>query len=150
MVDDNRIINADVDDIDNLEDLDNKLNYDYWILEGYRKINGNNTQKFLHIIKLTRNKYAAKVGRGSEADVKVINSTVSRVHAIISLRNNQIYLSDVDSKFGTWSNNMIFNCNIALWSEPFELIKNQDWYIQIGRTLMNLRFVSNYWWCIRK
>ena len=41
---------------------------------------------------------------------------------------NQIYLTDLKSKFGTW----------VLETSPFELKFGIENYIQIGRTLLNL------------
>jgi len=63
--------------------------------------NSNKVRKFIHVLKFTKENNQAKIGRGSEADIKVIHSTVSRIHASIYMKNNKIFLTDLKSKFGT-------------------------------------------------
>jgi len=42
-----------------------------------------------------------KLGRSHEADIKILDLSVSRVHAMIIYKNNNFYIEDNDSKFGT-------------------------------------------------
>jgi hypothetical protein len=44
-------------------------------------------RKFIHVLKFIKGKASvARIGRGSEAETKVINSTVSRLHASINYK----------------------------------------------------------------
>jgi hypothetical protein len=42
-----------------------------------------------------------KMGRGSEADLKVADISVSRVHCLLKINEKGFYLEDNQSKFGT-------------------------------------------------
>ena len=54
----------------------------------------------LHLVAVTGNR-PLKVGRGHDADVRVTDISVSRVHASIHLHEGQFVLRDNQSKFGT-------------------------------------------------
>ena len=41
------------------------------------------------------------IGRGINVNFKLDDSTVSRVHCKILVKNDQLYIEDCDSKFGT-------------------------------------------------
>ena len=45
-----------------------------------------------------------RVGRGLQADLILENPTVSRRHAILVLRDGEVYLHDDNSLNGTWRN----------------------------------------------
>jgi len=61
----------------------------YLILESQK-----NNAKYFHVITLSEKNKIAKLGRGSEADAKVVHTTISRIHAVFTFENNQIKLSD--------------------------------------------------------
>ena len=44
------------------------------------------------------------VGRGDEADVRVTDPWVSRLHCQIEVRRGMLYVRDLGSKHGTWVN----------------------------------------------
>ena len=45
-----------------------------------------------------------RIGRGLQADIVLENPTVSRRHAIVVLRDGQVFLHDDNSLNGTWRN----------------------------------------------
>jgi hypothetical protein len=113
-------------------------------------------RKFIHVLKFMKGKTGvARIGRGSEAEIKVINSTVSRLHASINYKKGKspsnsisfiiliiligssstfkISLSDIGSKFGT----------CVLGTLPFELKPGDENYIQVGRSLMNICLIKS-------
>ncbi|CAI2383643.1 unnamed protein product [Moneuplotes crassus] len=140
MVDDNRIVNIEIEDLKNLAPLENNQPYDYLILEGYKSIKEDfdiKIRKYIHVIKFTKKLTYAKIGRGSEANMRIIHSTVSRVHGVISYRNSQMHIRDLGSKFGT----------LVLCNKPFELKPDIENYIQVGRTLMNITLIKHRWHC---
>ena len=47
------------------------------------------------------NKAVVKIGRGHDTDVRISDISVSRFHATLSIYNNQLYIEDHKSKFGT-------------------------------------------------
>lgn len=53
-------------------------------------------------------------GRGSDCDIRIIDISSSREHAIIKLENNKFMLEDKKSKFGT----------LVLIQKPIELNPN--------------------------
>jgi hypothetical protein len=57
-----------------------------------------------------KDRNSVKLGRASEADVRITDISVSRTHAELKLINGSFYISDASSKFGTLvqiKNNMI-------------------------------------------
>jgi pSer/pThr/pTyr-binding forkhead associated (FHA) protein len=54
----------------------------------------------VHVI-LPTSKTEFKMGRGSEADLKVADISVSRVHCVLKINEHGFYLEDSSSKFGT-------------------------------------------------
>jgi hypothetical protein len=46
-------------------------------------------------------KQRIKIGRSSEVEWQLIDISISRVHAILTYKNNDLYLEDAGSKFGT-------------------------------------------------
>jgi pSer/pThr/pTyr-binding forkhead associated (FHA) protein len=47
------------------------------------------------------NKNNVRLGRGHDADIRISDISVSRFHALIRYENNQFFLEDNASKFGT-------------------------------------------------
>ncbi len=67
-------------------------------------------------------------GRGHESDVRVFDISISRVHAVIRKVNNDFYLNDYNSKFGT----------LVLSKQPLPIRKAHPLLIQTGRTVLRL------------
>ena len=70
------------------------------------------------------------LGRGTEADVRVTDISVSRLHAsIFKSPLGHFYLCDNDSKFGT----------LVQVRTPIKLPKNDATWIQAGRSLLRFQ-----------
>ena len=52
------------------------------------------------------------IGRSSSCDLKMTDASISRNHALVQLKNNKIYIRDMNSRFGTFAefkhNNILF------------------------------------------
>lgn len=60
-----------------------------------------NTSKVIHVVNLLQTN-EIKLGRGHDADVRVTDISVSRLHAMLKKTNKGYYvLEDNHSKFGT-------------------------------------------------
>lgn len=55
--------------------------------------------KIIYVVNFLKDKVS--LGRGHEADVRIADISISRKHAVFISKNNQIWLKDDDSKFGT-------------------------------------------------
>jgi len=67
------------------------------------------------------------LGRGHEADLRISDISVSRLHAKIYMKNNRYILEDLSSKFGT----------LVLATDQIEITQDNK-VIQIGRTLISM------------
>ena len=80
----------------------------------------------IHILSL-KHKSVIRIGRGHDADVRISDISVSRLHALLRLEKNELYLEDQDSKFGT----------LALCREPLYLdSKKPSLSVQVGRSVL--------------
>ena len=71
----------------------------YLVLESI----SSNTSKVIHVVNMT-NISRVYIGRGHEAQVRVTDISVSRLHAFLTKSvQGYFYLMDNDSKFGTLS-----------------------------------------------
>ena len=68
------------------------------------------------------------MGRGHDADVRINDISVSRLHGTISLIDGKVLLKDLNSKFGT----------LALIQNHFEC-SNRKVCLQIGRSYMEVK-----------
>lgn len=102
---------------------------DYIILESLNQVKENNNFKSIHVITLEPDSTIV-IGRGHDADVRVNDISVSRIHGTISISNNRIYLKDLGSKFGT----------LALIQRNFECL-NKKVCLQIGRSYIETRLI---------
>ena len=84
----------------------------------------NNTSKVIHVINFAATE-EIRMGRGHDADVRITDISVSRVHALIKKSpKGYFYIEDNNSKFGT----------LALIKHPFLLSFNESNFFQAGRT----------------
>lgn len=76
-----------------------------------------------------------RVGRGHDADIRVTDISVSRLHAKInkSPTTGEYFVEDNKSKFGT----------LVQVRKPLLLQKNRTNYVQMGRTMLQLRIDDN-------
>lgn len=98
----------------------------YIILESLK--NNRNSARVVHTLTSTYRQSEYNLGRGHEADVRVINDiSVSRKHMNISYKNGNFVLTDLKSKFGT----------LVLVRGDLSIKSNEQKAIQVGRTVMN-------------
>jgi len=83
---------------------------------------------------LNRNKNSIKLGRGSDSDIRISDISVSRCHAIVTLRSNGYFVEDNTSKFGT----------LVRVNKPLPLRVQQTIAVQIGRTVLSFNVRVNH------
>jgi len=99
----------------------------YIIMESLDQIKENNNNKYIYVIKII-NEEDITIGRGIEADIKINDISVSRLHSKLNFNfaNKSLLITDLRSKFGT----------LVLIQNSFELKEKDSLIIQSGRTLM--------------
>ena len=62
-----------------------------------------NKEKYIYdiIIKSEESNSTFTIGRYNESDIRLVDNTISRVHSILTVVNNKLYIKDMNSKFGT-------------------------------------------------
>ena len=102
----------------------------YIILESLDQIKENNNNKYIHVIEIT-NENDITIGRGIEADIKINDISVSRLHSKLNFNFNtkSLLIRDLKSKFGT----------LVLIKNSFELKEKESLIVQHGRSLINLK-----------
>lgn len=65
-----------------------------------KKERSDKEEKNLHLITADENN-VIKLGRGHQCEIRMTDISVSRIHAEIRFKNNQFYIVDNNSKFGT-------------------------------------------------
>ena len=93
-----------------------------------------NNNKCLYVINLDDN-YSIKIGRGSRSDLTLSDISVSRVHSIITIFDQNIYIEDYNSKFGTL---------VLVQSPNLRLVENLPLFIQVGRTFLECRINESF------
>jgi hypothetical protein len=115
-----------------LIDLHRPKDKNYIILESLNQVKDGNNYKSIHVIVMEKNSKIV-MGRGHEADVRINDISVSRLHGTITLEdNNKILLRDLGSKFGT----------LALIQNNY-VCSNKKVCLQIGRSYMEVRTCPN-------
>lgn len=98
------------------------------ILESLNQVKEGNNYKSVHLIILEKGEKIV-MGRGHEADVRINDISVSRMHGTITLEDNdKILLRDLGSKFGT----------LALIQKNWESSYKKT-CLQIGRSYMEVK-----------
>jgi hypothetical protein len=102
----------------------------YMVLESI----SSNTSKVIHVINMTHTN-KLYIGRGHEAQVRVTDISVSRLHAYLAKSTQgYYYLMDNDSKFGT----------LSQVKTPLLLKVGSNIHLQIGRTVFELNVKGSY------
>ena len=107
------------------EILDFKSEFENYFTFESLTLDKNNT-KFIYVVNLDNN-IKLRLGRGKDSQLTLGDISVSRVHAILTIENKNIYIQDNNSKFGTL---------ILVQSPSLKIIENLPLYIQIGRTFL--------------
>jgi hypothetical protein len=95
-----------------------KPDKDYIILDGL--IKETPEEKSIFIVHF-KNKKEIKIGRATDANIRLSDISVSRAHAVISQYNESFYLHDTNSKFGTLIS--AGNKFCILYNKPFSVQK---------------------------
>ena len=105
-------------------------------LKDYRK---EKYQYILHVI--TSSDSPIMIGRASDTDLKINDISVSRAHASIQFHNNNFYLKDCKSKFGT----------LAIIKKPVIIKERSNLMVQVGRSVIkfNISTESSFMKCLR-
>ena len=85
--------------------------------------------KFIYVINLNKDK-KLKVGRGHESNILLSDISVSRVHCLLNVENDSIYLEDNNSKYGTL---------VLIQTPKINLAENIFLNLQIGRSFINCK-----------
>jgi len=85
--------------------------------------------KFIYVINLDKNK-KIKVGRGHESNVILSDISVSRVHFLLNTENDNVYLEDYNSKYGTL---------VLIQAPKINLTENLSLNLHIGRSFINCK-----------
>ena len=88
-----------------------------------------NKNKYNYIVSLNENENKICIGRDKESNILFSDISVSRTHCMLNIENNNIYINDNDSTFGTL---------ILLQSSSINLSENLPLYIQIGRSFLKI------------
>lgn len=88
-----------------------------------------NHEKYIYhiIVKSEKPVFYINIGRSEQCDVRLIDNTISRLHSIITICNNKIYIKDMYSKFGT---------GILLQNKNFQLSDEKIISFQLGRSII--------------
>lgn len=101
-----------------------------------------NKNKYIYIVSLNNNEEnKIYIGRDKESTVLFSDISVSRIHCLLNIDNNHIYINDEDSAFGTL---------VLMQTESINLIEDLPLYIQIGRTFFQIlvkKNKSNFFCC---
>ena len=100
-----------------------------------------NKNKYYYVLSLNENDNIILVGRDKESHILFSDISVSRIHCIFHIENNDIYINDNDSTFGTL---------ILMQSSSINLKENSPLYMQIGRTFLKIlpeKKKSNFFLC---
>jgi len=80
----------------------------------------------LHVVSLAGEK-ALKLGRGPESDVRLVDVSISRCHAVIRCQDGQFLLEDNHSRYGT----------LVAMNKPQQLELGNPLSVQMGRTMLS-------------
>ena len=96
--------------------------------------------KFIHILSFDNNKSQITLGRSNDCELSIPELSVSRFHCFIHKDQNQLYLEDNNSKFGT--------C-ILLQNPNLLMIDNSPLRLQKDRTYIKITLLipSNFFSC---
>ncbi len=78
--------------------------------------------KYFYILKFDTKKHI-NIGRSNTSEIKMVDMSISRNHSVIQLYNNNFYVRDLGSKFGTLVE--LKNQILFLPNKPFSLLYNK-------------------------
>jgi hypothetical protein len=91
--------------------------------------------RFRYIIKFDNNN-SLLIGRGIEANIVLNDISISRLHCKLKINDNgEVYLSDLNSKFGTL---------VLIQNPNLEILKGNVLTVQIGRSFFCFEYKKNF------
>lgn len=102
-------------------------NKSFIVLEEYKP--DNSLRHGLHLVSLEPGQ-SGVIGRGHESDIKISDISVSRRHCLIKLMENEFFLEDSKSKFGT----------LTKLNGQLVLRYNSELTIQVNRTVFHFMY----------
>ena len=110
-------------------------NNNYIIFESLDQVKEKNNNKYIHVVSLV-NQNDIIIGRGIDADIKINDISVSRLHTKLNFdfEKKSLLITDLKSKFGT----------LILIKNPFEIKEKESLNIQIGRTFIKAGVTRSY------
>ena len=119
----------------NILDYDIPADDPYVVIESYPKEGSRHpTSKSIYVVNMQNDKKTIKLGRGHEADLRIADISVSRLHSVLHFEGNKgefrMNLEDKSSKFGS----------LVLSKSPhfIDSSSNSESTFQIGRSLFQL------------
>ena len=99
----------------------------YFTLETIGSIK--NHEKYIYdvIVKNQENCSIISIGRYNESDIRLVDNTISRVHSVLTVKDNKLFIKDMNSKFGT---------GILLQNNNFQFCDNNPISLQFGRSII--------------
>ena len=88
----------------------------------------------IHVIQMNSLQPQIKIGRGHDADLRIEDISVSRVHALITLTSEGYMLEDNESKFGTL---------FLLGPGQHEIPNDKSLFLQYSRTTLGFSIKEN-------
>ena len=85
--------------------------------------------KFIYVINLDKEQ-KIKMGRGHDSNILLSDISVSRVHCFLNIENDNVFLEDNNSKYGTL---------VLIQTNKINLAENIFLNLQIGRTFINCK-----------
>ena len=82
--------------------------------------------KFIYVISLLNKRI--KIGRGILSDILLSDVSVSRIHCMIDVEGDKVFIQDNNSKFGTL---------VLIQTPIIKMTENLPLFIQVGRTFLN-------------
>ena len=94
--------------------------------------------KFIYVISLLNKEI--KIGRGILSDILLSDVSVSRIHCMLDVEGDNVFIKDNDSKFGTL---------ILIQTPIIKMTENLPLNIQVGRTFLNfeIKLIQKNFFC---
>ena len=73
----------------------------YFVLETIGSVKNHEKYIFDVIIKSEQPISVISIGRYKGSDIKLEDNTISKIHSVLTVNNNKLYIKDMNSKFGT-------------------------------------------------
>lgn len=108
----------------------------YIMLEAISTKESVSETRYIYIIQLMEGE-SLSMGRNNEADIKLNDISVSRIHAYVCFNNNDFYLKDKNSKFGT----------LVKLQKPIVVIPGLSLFLQYGKFYLSFSAHVGCWSC---